>query len=228
VALAEIYGLVAAREKKSLRVGIINAIAPIPTDDVVSASFAVAIKNIERVFHTHVINDQPLFDGLFSTFADTVLIEAGLEHLGRHSFAFIGAHYTAQTASRIKLSQDKSIRDYVKAMERVRQFKSDLAKLFEDIDYLLLPTCPCIAPKLGENTITIGDWKGSERETLMAYTSPFNLAGLPTISIPMAMPKGVLPAGIQLVGRPGRDAELLNFAQNVVTLWSTEASSTID
>jgi len=103
-------------------------------------------------------------------------------------------------------------------MTMSRPFKSDLAKLFEGVDYLLLPTCPCIAPKLGENTITIGDWKGSEREALMAYTAPFNLSGLPSISIPMAMPKGVLPAGIQLVGRPGRDAELLSFARKLTEL----------
>jgi len=218
VALAEIYGLVAARKEKPARVGIIDAISPIPTDDIVSASFSVVTKDIQRAFHTKFVNGQPLFDELFQSFADTVLIEASLEHLGRHSLAFIKAHYSAQTAERIELSRNKTIGDYVEARERIRQFTTDLEKLFEDVDYLLLPTCPCIAPKLGKNTITIGDWSGSEREALMAYTAPFNLSGFPAISIPMTMPKGVLPAGMQLVGKPGRDGELLNFAQSVIDL----------
>jgi len=213
--LAQVFGLAATIGEKSPRVGIIEAIAPIPTDGVVSTAFAAAVKNIEREFHTQTFNDLPIFDGLFAAFADTVLIEAGLEHLGRHSMAFIDAHYTTQTASRIRLAQDKSVGDYVSAMERTRRFKSDLAKLFENVDYLLLPTCPCVAPKLGDKAIAIGDWAGNEREALMAYTAPFNLSGLPAISIPMAVPKGTLPAGIQLVGKPGRDGELLKFAQKL-------------
>ena len=60
--------------------------------------------------------------------------------------------------------------------------------------------------------MTIGKRSGTVREALMTYTAPFNLAGFPAISIPMPVPNGSLPVGLQVVARRGEDSALLAIA----------------
>jgi len=58
-----------------------------------------------------------------------------------------------------------------------------------------------------------GTWSGSVREALMTYTAPFNMAGFPAITIPLPSDRTRLPAGLQIVARPGDDGALLQIAQ---------------
>jgi aspartyl-tRNA(Asn)/glutamyl-tRNA(Gln) amidotransferase subunit A len=72
---------------------------------------------------------------------------------------------------------------------------------------ILCPTAPSTAYKLGEKTsdplqMYLGDM----------YTIPVNLAGLPGISIPGEVSKDGLPIGVQMIGQPFEEAELLNMA----------------
>jgi aspartyl-tRNA(Asn)/glutamyl-tRNA(Gln) amidotransferase subunit A len=46
-------------------------------------------------------------------------------------------------------------------------------------------------------------------------TAPANMAGLPAISLPLPVPQGVLPVGLQMVGRRGQDRALLHLAERV-------------
>jgi aspartyl-tRNA(Asn)/glutamyl-tRNA(Gln) amidotransferase subunit A len=57
---------------------------------------------------------------------------------------------------------------------------------------------------------------------LTAYTSPFNLVGLPAISIPCGADASGLPIGLQLVARPWAEARLLRIARAFerATAWS--------
>ena len=45
------------------------------------------------------------------------------------------------------------------------------------------------------------------------YTIGVNLAGLPAISVPCGFTKAGLPIGVQLIGQPFREADLLAIAQ---------------
>jgi aspartyl-tRNA(Asn)/glutamyl-tRNA(Gln) amidotransferase subunit A len=86
------------------------------------------------------------------------------------------------------------------------------------VDFLVLPTCPCTAPRVNQQTIDIGHWSGTVREALMTYTAPFNVAGFPAISIPLGVREGGLPAALQIVAKPGDDAPLLQIAQQIEPL----------
>lgn len=89
--------------------------------------------------------------------------------------------------------------------------------LFDEIDVLLLPTTPITAPILeGENAI--------ERAKLLTrFTAPFNLTGLPALSVPCGFTKENLPIGLQIVSRAWNEAGVLragfNFQQ--ATEWHT-------
>ena len=99
---------------------------------------------------------------------------------------------------------------YLKAQKARTLLINEFNKLFEDCDYLLCPTAPTPAFKLGENTddplkMYLAD----------AMTVPPSLAGLPAISVPNGTDKNGLPIGAQLIGQMKDDAGLLNFAESV-------------
>ena len=75
--------------------------------------------------------------------------------------------------------------------------------LFDEYDALILPTTPIPAPVLeGENAI-------ERARQLTRFTAPFNLSGLPALSIPCGFTKEGLPIGLQIVSRAWNEAGVL-------------------
>nr|WP_229452155.1 amidase [Massilia niastensis] len=202
----------------ALRLGVIDAIAPVPLEDGVAADMADALALLGRVHACGAIDSAGLFDGAFQTFAGIVLAEGGMVHFGRSDWDFIAARYGAETVDRLRRARGVALGDYAHWQQERRRFAPRLERAMRDVDYLVLPTCPCAAPRVEQSSVTIGAWTGTEREALMTYTAPFNLAGFPAISIPLPARPGRLPTGLQLVGRPGDDGGLLRLALRVEAL----------
>lgn len=97
---------------------------------------------------------------------------------------------------------------YYGRAQKVRTLiREDFIKAYQDVDVILTPTSPTPAWKRGEKT---------ENPLSMyladIYTIGVNLAGLPAISVPCGFSKGGLPIGLQLIGRPFAEADLLSAA----------------
>ncbi|WP_323771381.1 Asp-tRNA(Asn)/Glu-tRNA(Gln) amidotransferase subunit GatA [Antarctobacter sp.] len=96
---------------------------------------------------------------------------------------------------------------------RARKVRTLIKKDFEDVfaqgvDAILTPATPSAAFGLGEMT---------EADPVQMYlndvfTVTVNLAGLPGISVPAGVSKQGLPLGLQLIGRPWEEGDLLNCA----------------
>ena len=86
--------------------------------------------------------------------------------------------------------------------------------LFEKYDYLIAPTVPCVAPKLGTQSILLPEAEVSLRQALLRLTSPWSVVGVPTLNVPL--PLNGLFVGAQLIGPMGQDLELLEFAKDYV------------
>ena len=102
---------------------------------------------------------------------------------------------------------------YLKAQKARTLLINEFNKLFDECDFLVCPTAPTPAFKLGENTsdplkMYLAD----------AMTVPASLAGLPAISVPCGESDSGLPIGVQLIGRQKDDAKLLAFAKEVERL----------
>ena len=96
---------------------------------------------------------------------------------------------------------------------RARRVRSLIKKDFEDvfaagIDCILTPATPSAAFGLGEMT----DADPVAMYLNDVFTVTVNLAGLPGIAVPTGQNRHGLPLGLQLIGRPWEEAELLSSA----------------
>jgi aspartyl-tRNA(Asn)/glutamyl-tRNA(Gln) amidotransferase subunit A len=209
----------------SARLGVVREISPVPLDADVEAAFDSAVANLGQAFACTTLDAPGLFDGAFEAFAHIVLTEGGIEHFRRNDAERIATHYGRETIDRLERAKTLTLGDYARALQTRRDFTARLHRAMSVFDYLVLPTCPCTAPRVGQPSIDIGHWSGTVREALMTYTAPFNVAGFPALSIPLAARDGRLPAGLQIVAKPGRDGALLQIAQQIEHLLDAGAST---
>ncbi|WP_320176512.1 Asp-tRNA(Asn)/Glu-tRNA(Gln) amidotransferase subunit GatA [Roseovarius pacificus] len=99
---------------------------------------------------------------------------------------------------------------YYNRARKVRTLiKRDFEQVFADgVDAILTPATPSSAFGLGE----MKDADPVQMYLNDVFTVTVNLAGLPGISVPAGLDKQGLPLGLQLIGRPWEEGDLLNTA----------------
>ena len=97
---------------------------------------------------------------------------------------------------------------YKKALQVRKLIIEDFDKVFKQVDFLLTPTTPFSAFKIGEKVNNSLAMSFSDLLTVGA-----NLSGIPAISLPCAVKQNALPIGLQLMGSYLSDYSLLNLAK---------------
>jgi len=91
--------------------------------------------------------------------------------------------------------------DYLASLQAVEQIREMLAQHYPDMDAILAPAAPGVAPK------------GHERTGAPHMSRPWQAMGLPVVTLPGLTDKQGLPLGIQLAGAAYSDNELLRMAR---------------
>jgi aspartyl-tRNA(Asn)/glutamyl-tRNA(Gln) amidotransferase subunit A len=111
--------------------------------------------------------------------------------------------------------------EYILARRTQAEVKKRFEQFFESCDFLITPTTPIAAPTIeGHDAV-------EQAGRLTRFTAPFNLTGLPALSLPCGFTKDGLPIGLQIVSRAWADAKVLNvgYAFEQATEWHNRLPS---
>jgi aspartyl-tRNA(Asn)/glutamyl-tRNA(Gln) amidotransferase subunit A len=90
---------------------------------------------------------------------------------------------------------------YIRAKREMDRLREDSDNFFKDVDLLITPTALGPAFAFGKGTLAF-----------LRNTAPWNMYGLPTVSIPCGFTTDNLPIGLQITGRRGADDVVLAAA----------------
>jgi Asp-tRNA(Asn)/Glu-tRNA(Gln) amidotransferase A subunit family amidase len=125
-------------------------------------------------------------------------------------FAQEREHYSQVVRERLELGRTIPAIDYLRAQQARRLFVEEFERTMEDegLAALLAPTTLDVAPPLSDD-------QNAQRTILLTAVRPLSQTGGPVISIPAGTGDDGLPVGVQLAGRPGDEAALLQLAASL-------------
>ncbi|MEM9718621.1 MAG: Asp-tRNA(Asn)/Glu-tRNA(Gln) amidotransferase subunit GatA [Bacteroidota bacterium] len=157
---------------------------------------AEASSNLQRydgVRYGHRSEEVDSLEGLYTQTRTEAFGEEVKRRIMLGTFVLSAGHYDAY---------------YTQAMKVRRLIRDNLMTQFETCDFILMPTTPSPAFRIGEK---------SEDPVAMylsdVFTVTANLAGICAISLPLGLHSSGLPFGVQLMAPPFEESKLLSFSQ---------------
>jgi aspartyl-tRNA(Asn)/glutamyl-tRNA(Gln) amidotransferase subunit A len=140
--------------------------------------------------------------------------EAALVH--EHWLAMRAGDYAPTTRARLELGMSYSAVDYLRAQQLRAKLTSEFAAAFEEVDLIISPTVAWVAPLEDPGEA------GEEGAMEARRTRPYNLTGMPAVSVPCGVGEDALPAGLQIAGPRLKDFRVLQAAHVVEarSMWS--------
>jgi Asp-tRNA(Asn)/Glu-tRNA(Gln) amidotransferase A subunit family amidase len=180
-----------------------------PFDPVIADAVDAAADRLAEAGAKLVKVDTPGVDELPDVYGSIVCAEAYATHAA--DLAARPEEFQPIIAKRMLANADLPATEYVDAQRARRRFTTALRAHLSTVDVLLTATTPLRATPIGQDEVD-GVRVGL---ALLSLTLPFNLTGLPAVSVPMPPSDGGLPAGVQLVGIRSDEHALLRVAAPV-------------
>jgi aspartyl-tRNA(Asn)/glutamyl-tRNA(Gln) amidotransferase subunit A len=197
--------LAALESKKPLRIGIPREFFFEDLDPEVAAAVEHSIKILSQLFKG--VREVQLGVPIERTLQAA---ESYAYHADRVSQT--PNRFQPETLRRIRSGESISPQQLAQARRDLQTERNKIAAIFEDIDVLVTPATPIPAPNLEE--LKQDPTLLRPRELLLLRnTRPFNVWGLPAISIPCGFTSTGLPIGLQIAARAWDEASVLQAAQ---------------
>jgi len=119
--------------------------------------------------------------------------------------------YQPETLRRIRTGQNVSPETVLECRRDLERARRDIVSIFADVDVLVTPTTPIVAPTIAELKKN-PDLLRPRELLLLRNTRPINVWGLPAISVPCGFTVGGLPIGLQIIGPHWGEAVVLQVA----------------
>jgi 2-dehydropantoate 2-reductase len=194
-----------------LRVGVLRRQVDDPAvEPAVRARIEEALQRLVRTGLEVVDVDVPELDRADEALGAIVLREAYATH--RQLFERDAKGYGPGTRALLEEGARVDEERYERALADRRELAAGFARIFERVDALAGPTVAYPAPR---EDPPVGTPEGNVEAR---FTGPYNLAGLPAVSVPCGLAEGELPAGLQLAAASGQDELVLSLAAQFESL----------
>jgi aspartyl-tRNA(Asn)/glutamyl-tRNA(Gln) amidotransferase subunit A len=119
--------------------------------------------------------------------------------------------YLPETLRRIRKGEDISPAEVEQRRRELKQIRTEIHKVFEEVDVLVTATTPVPAPAIDELKQN-PDLLRPQELLLLRNTRPVNAWGLPAISVPCGFTAAGLPIGLQIIGPHWGEDRVLQLA----------------
>lgn len=99
--------------------------------------------------------------------------------------------------------------DYVKSQRARTLLKKIFQDTFKKVDVIVSPTVPAFPPVIGDVYVQSGDMREHIVDAFLRFAIPYNLAGLPALSVPCGFSRAGLPIGLQFAANAFDEAALI-------------------
>ncbi len=207
-------GRPSAWPRRARRILYVPQFAGSPVDPEVAAATAGVADRLAQM-GTEVITGELFFDLDTANHIWRVISRAGVAFLMSWRNASLETAAGVSVRAMAEDGRSFSGADYLDALEEVAALRLRLTDIFAQYDLVLTPSAAALPWPVEYPYPTSIDGRPAGPRDHAIFTGWVNIAGLPAISLPVALSEGGLPIGVQLVAGLGRDEELLAFAQDM-------------
>lgn len=184
----------------------------------VKRTILLSAQNAETAGATFVMGAVPDVNQLNAVANLTFSVEAAAVH--EPYLRKRRASYGADVAATIDIGRAIPATAYIQAQRLRTRFQQIWRMFLDKADCILTPVCPIAAPPIGQNTVDVASQLEDVRVASTRLLRGINALGFPTAVIRAGYTPAGLPVGIQLIGRPFGDAQLLRIAHALETALS--------
>jgi aspartyl-tRNA(Asn)/glutamyl-tRNA(Gln) amidotransferase subunit A len=199
----------------NLRIGLAQGMVMEKLDETVTKRFADAVERLERAEARLSGEYLPLLDDMVSVNGRGGIQPAEAFTVHRARLDTRGDALDQNVRARLERARNISAADYITMVNERSALISAMDARLADIDVLVMPTTPIVAPTIAE--MAQPDEFARKNAMLLRNTSIWNFFDCCAISLPMPRDGG-LPAGLMLVVRNGHDRRLFRIAAAVEKL----------
>ncbi|RRQ86482.1 amidase [Streptomyces griseofuscus] len=198
----------AGTDLTGLRVGVPRNYYFDHVDPEVEAAVRLAVDQLQALGARLVEVEIPMTRYIQATHWGLMVPEATAYH--EANLRTVPELYQADVRILLEAGELMTAGDYLRAQRSRTLMRQEWARMFREVDLIAAPTVPATAVRAGQETITWAD--GTVEGVSDAYvrlSSPANITGIPSLSVPVGRDSAGLPIGMQLLGRPLRESVLL-------------------
>ncbi len=131
--------------------------------------------------------------------------------------------YQPSTRARLEGGAKVTAVAYINARRELDRLRRAIREVFSSVDLLITPTTPILPATIAESDSPTAPPPPGATTFSLRNTSPFDIYGLPTISIPCGFSRAGLPIGVQISGAPFAELQVIALAHayEQATEWHT-------
>ncbi len=195
---------------QGIRIGVPREYFDAPLDTEVAQGVRAAIALLEQLGAAVTEVSLPMFPDSQAISGTILMAEAAAYH--RELLAKDGDKLDSAVRLRLEAGLFVSAADYLKAQQGRAKFNREMAAVFREVDLLAGPAEPITAPPILATEVDIDGQQVGTTAALTQYTRPYNISGVPAISLPCGFSQSGMPIGLQLAGKPFAETTVLQAA----------------